>query len=575
MKISPDGMQAFSTGELVAVFQLVDNVLGFMKLMTENSFPLTTSSFKILNQQTSTTSEAKVLLTQTCNSVINFYVGGYATISSVKYSSLIQFSYSGEVQSSFGIKHPTNEYVINHLAFYQYDSTSNYLWFCGEGSSDLVLGYNKMSSDCKLRNTDYIMRQVSQFQKCLQISVKDDDEVYYLFYKTKKIFVGILKEDESNRKYKYVEGIALQVSTNNVFYHAITQSGNNFYFVGTVDKLSTTYNYTPIQVGYLMLTSSTGPITFSSSSQTTNLAYVFDIITSATSFGFATLSSVITSEIWYDAGITATAMTNSLTQISTLTTYTITGTISDKSYTVNSGTQTHLFNEFSIGTSCSDLSVLYKVTSTLPSFVTFYESNRTFVINTASESDVNIYTITVKGTINNGQSLTKSFDLTVVSQCKTATLLSVTYPTIEYEISALSSTTTLPSFLVDNPNCGVTYTLRYQNGTSYVGSFITNFNSSTRMVTYYTNLESNVGTHTFEVTGELTNQPLTTEKSTLIIIVKDPCAGLQPILVNATDTYYIGDNIKTIMIPKIAYNQAYPDSKCLLNYVSLRICWWI
>eukprot|EP00347_Sterkiella_histriomuscorum_P019592 403341040 len=558
MKISPDGMQAYSSGELVAVFQYLDKTLGIMKLMTGNSFPLTTSQFKLLDQPIAATSQAKVLLSQTCNSNIYFYVGGFATISTVKYPSLMQFTYSAGLSTSLGIKHPSNDYVINHLAFRREDSSNNYLWFSAEGSTDLIIGYNKMSSNCNLRNSDYIMRQVSQFQKCLQISVKDENEVYYLFYKTNKIFVGILKEDESNRKYEYKEGVALEVSVNNVFFHAITQSGNDFYFVGTVDKLSTTYNYAPIQVGYLMLTSSTGPITFSSSSQTTDPAYVFDIITSTTSFGFATLSSVITSEIWYDAGITATAMTNSLTQISTLTTYTITGTISDKSYTVNSGTQTHQFNEFSIDTSCSDLSVLYEVTSTLPSFVTFYESNRTFVINTAVETNVNTYTITVKGTINNEQSLTKSFVLTVVSQCASATLTAAAYSTINYVVAAASSTATLNAFTVSNSNCGVTYTFTNSDGTTHDGSLITNFDSTTRVVTYYTNLESKVGTHTFTVTGKFTYYPTKTATQTLTIIVTSQCFTdvITATSITSPQNYYWNIGTSITLVSALSWSQS-------------------
>lgn len=76
-------------------------------------------------------------------------------------------------------------------------------------------------------------------------------------------------------------------------------------------------------------------------------------------------------------------------------------------------------------------------------------------------------------------------------------------------VAATAATYTFPAFSVSNSNCAVTYTFTNSDGTTHDGSLITSFVSSTRVVTYYTNLESKVGTWTFTVTGTLTNYPST------------------------------------------------------------------
>lgn len=80
-----------------------------------------------------------------------------------------------------------------------------------------------------------------------------------------------------------------------------------------MSKLGTAYNYSPL-VGFMMETGSSGVISIATSSPSFDNTHRFTSLSSLTTVtSFGSTSSVVTSETFYSAGLTATDMTNSLT----------------------------------------------------------------------------------------------------------------------------------------------------------------------------------------------------------------------------------------------------------------------
>ncbi len=103
-----------------------------------------------------------------------------------------------------------------------------------------------------------------------------------------------------------------------------------------------------------------------------------------------------------------------------------------RTYYINSGSIAYTFNEFTLNVTCDDKVITYSALlsngSSLPAFITFNSSSRTFTCSSSSTSDLGTYVITVTGTANSLYTTTATITITVSDPCPTATFSSPSNP---------------------------------------------------------------------------------------------------------------------------------------------------
>ena len=138
----------------------------------------------------------------------------------------------------------------------------------------------------------------------------------------------------------------------------------------------------------------------------------------------------------------------------------------------------------------------------MPTFITFNSATRTFTIpSTTTDTYVGVYTMTVTGSLTNGQSSSFSFTVTVRHHCYPATIAAVASPALSYQINATAALYTLNAFSNTDSTCPITYSL-YLNGTLYsapTGAYT--FTASAIVLQLYSTSIAHLGTSTLRLQG--------------------------------------------------------------------------
>ncbi|CDW71724.1 cadg domain containing protein [Stylonychia lemnae] len=488
--IYPQGIFSSFTLSLAAQY---NGKWAYIKL---SSSMATSSSFKILGDTGSSARGIYDFFDKDIN--LRYYVYGIVVTSTQTYSSIHLFDQSSNQLGSFSYAQglqPSSYYTIDRLEQYQLltGDKPRYLMTCGDktdGSSVITL---------------------TDAQSCIQIDPMDENNVYFLLYKPGKILLGYLDYFEQNAKIYYYKVAILSADSGNVLYHGKSQYGGDFYFVGSVKTINTSpvKDYTAsndISIGLFMLSGTTS----SGIASTSTLLSALFIAQTALS-----LISVSNS---------ATTAMNMITQVDTVPVYVIASTLPDRVYTIAQSSQQYSFlSYFTVnGASCSDAQYTYEIIGTLPSFATF--STFKITVQSNDESKVGDYYIYVKVTINNGQTFTGSFKLTVKSQCTTVTITKKAISTQTYYVSQpyLSFQYTAFDITPSTSSCTITYTLTLSDGSAIDSSFIRTFEPSNRTIIVYTQDESKaqISSYSLKLTGYLTNYPTTTQSQSFSLDIK-------------------------------------------------------
>ena len=116
-------------------------------------------------------------------------------------------------------------------------------------------------------------------------------------------------------------------------------------------------------------------------------------------------------------------------------------------------------------------------------------------------TQVGTYTITVVGTIGNGQTTTLAPTLTVTNICSSSSLSASTVADQTYTISQSALAVSIPAFISSPSNCVVIYTITHSNGTA-LNPYIFNFSTPPPVLTIYNSSYNGwVGHYTFLVKG--------------------------------------------------------------------------
>lgn len=120
------------------------------------------------------------------------------------------------------------------------------------------------------------------------------------------LYVGYYKVDESNTKMSFTEGTLVEQSSSNAFFHAQYYQNYDYFFVGTVAKISTT-NYNPL-AGYAMRTGTTyTSLNIATTTFTKSAIFTFTSITATgTASNIGGFSTSVTSATFNQGSIAAT-----------------------------------------------------------------------------------------------------------------------------------------------------------------------------------------------------------------------------------------------------------------------------
>ena len=122
-------------------------------------------------------------------------------------------------------------------------------------------------------------------------------------------------------------------------------------------------------------------------------------------------------------------------------------------------------------------SSLLSSSAALPSFITFYSTNQSYVIITNNPTKEGVYTIGATATAS-GYSRTGYFTLTVIPPCYNPALVIPSVLTDQtYIISQSPLVYSMPAFSVNDSTCTISYSLTLSNGAAIDSSFAT-FNAA-------------------------------------------------------------------------------------------------
>ncbi|CDW81605.1 UNKNOWN [Stylonychia lemnae] len=459
------------------------------------------------------------------------------------FATIISFEDDNYKQDFVYSQSSTPYYGIDKLKIDE-DDDKYYAWTCGAKSDNTDVMINRINLD---NNKNFQTGTFYSATRCVQIHMRSDSKVYFLFYKQSMILTGyidITKNDDN--KIDYLRLTSIDSDSNNVLYHgqyhvcpfiySIFKASGNFYFVGSVRTL-TSYSgsgLTGRDIGIYFLTNtllSQIKIPYETSDSPAQLyTYVNSGSCGNCGINKNQLQSDIQSEtVWISSyPLTASSKTNTLQQIDSANpTYTITSDLQDRTYTVGSDTEKYSVDDFSINgaSSCSDKSFTYEIITGYPSFVSpSSSSNKEIEVSTSSETDIGEYTIQVKVTINNGQTFTGSFKLTIKSKCSSVSITKSSISAQTYYVSQPYLSIQFSSFSLSpsNSGCTITYTLSLSDGQAYDSSFIRTFSTTNRTIIVYTQdiSKASYTAYSLKLTGSLTNYPAEKDSITFSLTIK-------------------------------------------------------
>jgi hypothetical protein len=158
------------------------------------------------------------------------------------------------------------------------------------------------------------------------------------------------------------------------------------------------------------------------------------------------------------------------------------------------------------------------------SVFTFSSSPLQYTISTSTASKVGTYTLKLTGSLDSAISTSTTFVVTLTSHCYGQTVSASSISNGTYYIAGTTLVQSLTAFTVSSGTCtGVTYTLKYTNGTSIDTSLFI-FDATGLTLTTGTINPSYAGTYGLTLTGTLTGDT-TYASSTFYIIVRSRCYG--------------------------------------------------
>jgi hypothetical protein len=113
---------------------------------------------------------------------------------------------------------------------------------------------------------------------------------------------------------------------------------------------------------------------------------------------------------------------------------------------------------------------------------------------------VGSYTVSITGSLGNGQSLVKSFTITIVNSCLTAVITPPTLIDQEYLITSAAVSYIPAVFTSSEPACYINYDLTMADGTNLPPSIMT-YTAATRELVIQSNNNNQVDVYNLKMTA--------------------------------------------------------------------------
>ena len=118
----------------------------------------------------------------------------------------------------------------------------------------------------------------------------------------------------------------------------------------------------------------------------------------------------------------------------------------------------------------------------------------------SSATPVGTYTVSITGSLGNGQSLSRSFTITIVNSCLTAVLTPPVLIDQEYLITSAPVSYIPALFTSSVPACYITYDLKMADGTNLPPSIMT-YTAATRELVIQSNNNNQVDVYNLKMTA--------------------------------------------------------------------------
>jgi len=127
-------------------------------------------------------------------------------------------------------------------------------------------------------------------------------------------------------------------------------------------------------------------------------------------------------------------------------------------------------------------------------------SNTPSTVVWSSATPIGTYTVSIRGSLGNGQSVPRSFTITIVNSCTTAVLTPPTLIDQEYLITSTAASYTPAVFTSSVPACYITYDLTMADGTSIPPNLMT-YDAATRELVVQSNNNNYVAIYNLKMTA--------------------------------------------------------------------------
>ncbi|CDW80617.1 UNKNOWN [Stylonychia lemnae] len=249
----------------------------------------------------------------------------------------------------------------------------------------------------------------------------------------------------------------------------------------------------------------------------------------------------------------SSAITQIVPQIITTSNKTILTTpVTNKVYTIGTTAMYFTVPAFTLQQTCLD--VVFKYTSdisTVQNFVTFTSVTRMYTIFTNNQAFSGIYTIKMKGRINNEQSAEVEIQLFLIGACLYASIAGTSQPDKTFTLNGGIQNFTLNSFSTNTTGCSITYTLSDASLDSLIqtsGPGLFTFNQTSMVLSCNPTLSTQIGTYNLSLVGNLYlpqyNGEINPKNQTIyfkVIVQDEPCntAQVQVVTPQIYDMTYI------------------------------------
>ena len=127
-------------------------------------------------------------------------------------------------------------------------------------------------------------------------------------------------------------------------------------------------------------------------------------------------------------------------------------------------------------------------------------SNTPSTVVWSSATPLGTFTVSITGSLGNGQSVPRSFTITIVNSCSTAVLTPPTLIDQEYLIASTAVSYTPAVFTSSVAACYITYVLTMADGTNTLPNVMT-YDAATRELVMQSNNNTQVGIYNLKMTG--------------------------------------------------------------------------